>query len=256
MKAGTLMTSPYVSDRRPSRGVATSRDFPARVLDVRSSTTMIVATPASAPQLWINYLDGARKSYASHGVSMALEYDEVIGGECTSLFYAVVDETDTVLGGVRAKGPYRDPHDSHALLEWAGQPGLELVISAIRERMDHGVVEMKTAWAADGPAAPAVAGMLARVAIPTMTLTGARFIMATAADHVLRRWESSGGRVAEEIPASPYPDDRYRTSLMWWDRERIAVDAKPAVYAQMVSDTQVLTSGRQDPWSLIREGVA
>lgn len=251
------MTTPYVNDHRFSRTATASRDFTARVLDARSSTTLVVATPASAPQLWLDYLDGARKSYASHGVSMALEYDTVVGGADTSLFYAAVDEKDTVIGGVRAKGPYLDPHDSHALLEWAGQPGLEQVTAAIRSRLGEGVVEMKTAWAADGPAAPVVAGMLARVALPTMTMTGARYIMATAADHVLRRWESSGGRVAEDIPASPYPDDRYRTSLMWWDRERIAVDAKPAVYAQMVSDTRILSGGRQDPvWPSIREGVA
>jgi hypothetical protein len=99
---------------------------------------------------------------------------------------------------------------------------------------------MKTAWAGEGPAAASVAGLLARVALPTITMTGSRYIMATAADHVLRRWESSGGRVSEDIPPSPYPDSRYRTSLMLWDRERIAIDADPVVFAQMTQDTNVL----------------
>lgn len=250
------MTTDYVNANRFSRTDIPVRDLEPQVLTTRGSTRLIVATPSSAPQLWLDYLDGARQSYASHGVSMALEYDTVVRGDCTSLFYAAVDEDGTVIGGLRAQGPYVDPHQSHALLEWAGQPGLELVTDAIRSRLDEGIVEVKTAWAADGPTAPTVAGMLARLAIPTFTLMGTRYIMATAADHVLRRWESSGGRVAEHIPASPYPDSRYRTSLMWWDRETLAVDADPAVYAQMVATSAPLTTNRQSSFSPSRVGAA
>ncbi|WP_207840669.1 hypothetical protein [Williamsia soli] len=250
------MTTDYVNAHRFSRTDIPASDIQTQVLTVRGSTSLVVATPSSDPGLWLDYLDGARASYASHGVSMALEYDTVVRGECTSLFYAAVDEDGTVIGGVRAQGPYVDPHQSHALLEWAGQPGLELVTEAIRSRLDEGIVEMKTAWAADGPAAPTVAGMLARLAIPTFTLMGTRYIMATAADHVLRRWESAGGRVAEDIPASPYPDNRYRTSLMWWDRETLAADADPAVYAQMVATSAPLTTNRQSLFSPSRAGAA
>lgn len=251
------MTTPYVATHRFSRTNTPLLDIEPHVLDVKGPITLMVATPTSAPQLWIDYLDGARKSYASHGVSMALEYETVVKGECTSLFFAAVDEDNNVIGGLRAQGPYVDPHQSHALLEWAGQPGLELVTDAIRSRLDEGIVEVKTAWAADGRTAPVVAGMLARLAIPTFTLMGTRYIMATAADHVLRRWESSGGRVAEHIPASPYPDDRYRTSLMWWDRETLAVDAEPAVFAQMLANSRLLGSYHQDSvFSSSRAGAA
>ncbi|WP_020107917.1 hypothetical protein [Nocardia sp. 348MFTsu5.1] len=244
------MTTSFAHDRRTAQIAAAARDFTAQVIDEGSGTTLIVGTPQSVPDVWVDYLDGARNSYAKHGVEMALDYDDVIRGECTTLFYAALDTTGTVIGGVRAKGPYSAAHESHALLEWAGQPGLEMVSHAIDSRLEDGVVEMKTAWAANGPTAAAVAGMLARVALPTMTLTGARYIMATAADHVLRRWESSGGRVAEDIPASPYPDARYQTSLMWWDRQRIAADAKPKVLAHMVQDTRILASGAtQNVWS-------
>lgn len=236
----------YATPSRFPRIDTPLRHLQSQVLDVRGSTRLVVATPSSDPRLWLDYLDGARNSYASHGVSMALEYDTVVSGDCTSLFYAAVDEDGTVIGGLRAQGPYVDPHQSHALLEWAGQPGLELVTDAIRSRLDEGIVEVKTAWAADGPTAPIVAGMLARLAIPTFTLLGTRYIMATAADHVLRRWESSGGRVAEHIPASPYPDNRYRTSLMWWDKQTLAADADPKVYAKMLATSQLLTADRQD----------
>jgi hypothetical protein len=235
----------FASEHASTKDTTAARQFGAGVLDARGLATLVVATPSTAPELWVEYLDGARASYAKHGVSAALEYDSVVEGECTTLFYAALDHSGSVIGGVRAQGPYIDPHQSHALLEWAGQPGLEDVISAIQTRLGDGVVEMKTAWAAEGPAAGSVAGLLARVALPTITMTGARFIMATAADHVLRRWESSGGRVSEDIPPSPYPDSRYRTSLMLWDRDRIAVDADPVVYAQMTQDTGILLKAWQ-----------
>ncbi len=203
----------------------------------RDGVTLVLATPAAAPLLWEEYLNGARATYAGHGVSAALSYDEVIDGESTALFYAAVDCTGAVVGGVRAQGPYRSYHQSHALLEWAGQPGLDLVADSIGRRLPEGVVEMKTAWTGPGSTAATVASLLPRTALPTMHFTGARFILATAADHVLRRWEMSGGRVAEHIPPSPYPNEKYRTSLMWWDRQRLHLDAEPEVYREMLRDT-------------------
>ena len=55
-----------------------------------------------------------------------------------------------------------------------------------------------------------------------MTLLDVQFAMATAAAYVLDRWRSSGGVVASKIPATPYPDERYRTKMMWWDRSSFA----------------------------------
>ena len=47
------------------------------------------------------------------------------------------------------------------------------------------------------------------------------FCMATSAAHILDQWRSSGGVVAD-IPAAPYPDERYQTQMMWWDRRTFA----------------------------------
>ncbi|MGN7157526.1 hypothetical protein ACTHRK_15675 [Dietzia cercidiphylli] len=215
----------------------------ARQMSRVNGVTLVLATPSTAPVLWRDYLDGARDSYAGHGVSAALQYSEVIGGENTALFFAALDPRGTVVGGVRAQGPYTSHHESHALLEWAGQPGLDLVTESISRRLPAGIVEMKTAWAAPGPTAATVASLLPRTALPTMSLTGARFIMATAADHVLRRWEASGGRVETRIPPAPYPNNNYRTRLMWWDRDRLHLDAEPEVHAEMLRDAAVITRG-------------
>ncbi|GAA4820294.1 hypothetical protein [Tomitella cavernea] len=43
---------------------------------------------------------------------------------------------------------------------------------------------------------------------------------------MLDRWCSSGGVVADAVPATPYPDARYRTRIMWWDRAEVLVNAE------------------------------
>ena len=60
-----------------------------------------------------------------------------------------------------------------------------------------------------------------------MPLLDIQFIVATAAEYVLKRWLSSGGQLATKIPATPYPDDRYQTKLAWWDRSTFANHADP-----------------------------
>lgn len=213
---------------------------PISIFDPTSGCHLVLGTPRGVPDLWTRYLDGARDLYAAHGVSAALDHDAVVDGDSTTLFYAAVDQSGVVRGGHRAQGPYLDVRDSHALVEWDGNDGRDQLISAVRSRLPHGVVEMKTAWVdptADDPSA--VSALLARVAVPTMRVTGARFIMATAAEHVLRRWSSSGGRVDKRVPASVYPDERYRTSLMWWDRETMSRLAEPAVWRQICDEAHV-----------------
>ena len=83
--------------------------------------------------------------------------------------------------------------------------------------------------------------MLARTALPTLNLTGSRYLLASAADHVLRQWESSGGRIDVQVPAAAYPSAEYRTRMMWWDRESIGREAQPAVWEAMTTHARELT---------------
>ena len=41
--------------------------------------------------------------------------------------------------------------DSHAVVEWAGQPGQQAVRDMINDRVPFGVLEMKAAWVIDDP---------------------------------------------------------------------------------------------------------
>lgn len=195
--------------------------------DQDSECTIVVADPRSERRLWQDYVRGARRNYAKHGVERALDLDALRTGADTALFGVGLNDAGDVVGGLRAKGPYRRVDECHAVAEWSGQPGLSAVRKMVADRLPFGVVEMKSAWVGDDPQqGRALTVTLARMSFHTMALLDIQFIMATAAAHVLKRWLSSGGVLAK-IPATPYPDERYQTKMMWWDRSTVAKHADP-----------------------------
>jgi len=211
--------------------------------DTDTGCTMVLAQPSGEPDLWEDYLQGALRSYRKHGVECALDLDSFSDGRDTTLFYTALDDSGRMLGGLRAKGPYGSADESHAIVEWDGHPGQSAVRKMITDRLPFGVVEMKSAWVTDDPDRNrSLTRTFARTAFPTMALLGAQFILATAAAHVLDRWTSSGGVVATKIPAAQYPNERYRTKLMWWDRRTFANNAEPKQLAKILQEMRTLAS--------------
>ncbi|NMO01208.1 hypothetical protein HH308_08255 [Gordonia sp. TBRC 11910] len=223
--------------------------------DRASDTTLVVGTPRSAPDVWRDYIDGAYRSYVARGVVTALEFERVRDGAGTSMFCAAVASNGDVVGGLRVQGPYLYADESHAVEEWAGQPDQGRLVDAIESRLSEGLVEVKSAYVdMDAPHGKAVAGLLARNALITMNTTESRYVMATAADYVLGRWRSGGGLVDESIEPTPYPDSRYLTRVMFWDRYTLAEFAQPIIWAQMRAEFAGL--GIHDMFGLNTEAVA
>jgi hypothetical protein len=82
----------------------------------------------------------------------------------------------------------------------------------------RGVIEMKAAWLAKDPSGGRHrAKMIARSGFHALAVYDLDYCMATSAAHILEQWRSSGGVIAQN-PATPYPDARYATKMMWWDR--------------------------------------
>src|ERR1700712_1678375 len=188
-----------------------------------SGREIIVATPATQPALWSAYIDGARKSYRTHAVESAIEYGTVRDGRTTALFFALVETDGQVVGGLRVQGPLTHPDQAHALREWDGRPGTEQIRAQIRQRLAEGVIEIKAVWVDhDAPQHSALTSALARAFIHAMDLLGVRHAMCTAAGHAMSRWMSGGGVVSVDVAAVPYPDERYETKLLWWDRDQVA----------------------------------
>lgn len=210
--------------------------------DQATGCWIAASTPEAEPDLWEQYLDGALQSYRRHGLEWVLDLDAIRGGADTALFFAAVDPQGRVVGGTRVVGPLRSPDETHALEEWNGNPGRAALRRMIANRLAFGVVEVKSAWAnSEDFGSRALSRVLARTALPTMTALGVQFVMATAAAHVLEQWRSSGGVVATRIPAAAYPNENYRTKVMWWDRRTIATHAEPEQFKLMCAeDSEIL----------------
>ena len=145
------------------------------------------------------------------------------------------------MGGIRAKGPLESAEESHAIVEWADQPGLSHRAqdadrpAAVRRRGDEDRLDDRRP-----EPSRALGSTLARTPFTTMALLDAQFVVATAGSHVLNRWRTSGGVVATKIPATPYPDDRYRTKMMWWDRSTFTNDAEPEQVSKIFNEMAIL----------------
>lgn len=164
---------------------------------------LVVSQPALDPTLWNTYLQGALRAYSKHGVECTLDLDAISDGSDTQLFFAAIDIGGDVVGGARVIGPLRSADDSHAVVEWAGNPGLSAVRKMINDRAPFGVVEVKSGWVnSDAQRSDAIAAALARALPLSMSLLGVQFVMGTAAAHALDRWRSSGGVIAARIPAA------------------------------------------------------
>lgn len=205
--------------------------------DPIAECTMVMATPAAEPELFAAYHRGAVASYARFGVADALDSDPSRCADDTALFWALTDVDGVVVGGVRAKGPLREPEESHAIVEWAGNAGAGEVRQMIEARIPLGVLEMKAAWLAKQPGGTRHrAKMIARSGFHAMAIFDINYCMATSAAHILDQWRSSGGVVAS-VPATPYPDERYETKMMWWDRRTFTVHGEPdqvaAIFREM-----------------------
>jgi hypothetical protein len=208
--------------------------------DEDAQCTLVMSQPQLEPDLWLEYLHGAERSYCKHGVESAIDVAEICDGHDTAMFWAALDSSGQVIGGVRAKGPLASADDSHAVVEWAGQPGLAAVRKMIDDRVPFGVLEMKSAFVGGSPeSTKGVTRALARSGFHAMAAMDLQFCMATSAPHVLDKWRSSGGVVAA-IPATPYPSPRYRTKMMWWDRKTFIRHAEPGQVSKIFTEIMAL----------------
>ncbi|WP_428342620.1 hypothetical protein [Mycobacterium sp.] len=201
--------------------------------------TLVISQPSVDPELWADYAAGAVRSYSKRGVECALDLEALRSGDDTIMFGAVVGDSGRVVGGYRAIA-LRSADQSHAVAEWAGQPGQQDVRQIISERVPYGVLEMKTGWVTDAADRnPLLTRALARSCFYMMVMLDFQYTMCTAATPVLNSWQSSGSVVAT-IPATPYPNEHYRTKMMWWNRRDFVTHAVPGQLGKIVSETKDL----------------
>ncbi len=224
--------------------------------DATSRCWFLVATPASHPRLWREYLDGARENYRHHGVESVVEYDDIVDGLSTTLFFVALDDVGRVVGGVRVQGPYMCADQAHAVQEWTDHPGIAQVYAMIDGRIPSGVIELKTAWCgAQAERRGELTSALSRIAPHALSLLGVRFAFATAAGYVLDRWATCGGVMEDSIPGVPYPDERYLTRMMWWDKHTYVDKTHHTQLPALLAEAAQLEGARVPSDSFAEDGL-
>lgn len=197
--------------------------------------------------LWTAYLDGAEQEYRLHGVEQALGREAIEDGRETSLFWVARSGDGEIVGGLRVNGPVASTAEVHAMRELHGHPSLPLVAAQIRQRIPLGVIEVKGVWTRSSLSQRRfVSSALARCYVHSLDQIGVRYALCTASDHAVRQWETSGGRAVPGLTPVPYPDERYRTVLLWWDRHEIARTATAEQQANIWAETTQLRGRRTD----------
>src|SRR5579859_4845296 len=216
----------------------------ASFVDGRSGVRIEVHHPLESPDRWRAYLDGAESRYRAHSILRAFERPRLEDGRTTSLFFVAVDDANRVVGGLRCHGPLRAASEAYALRELEGHPRLQVVRDLLAERVASGLVEIKGVWAEADCPRPGLSDALARCYVHAMNWFGTRFAICTCAEQTAPRWETTGGRRLESFAAVPYPDDRYRTVLLWWDRDRVSHLSDPDQWLRIAAESDELTGGR------------
>jgi hypothetical protein len=239
---------PLASDmefRRPQTG-RERYVYGAGFTDRSSGLRFAAYRPSDEPDLWDAYLEGAWTRYRHHGVEAALNRDANRDGGPTSLFWVAFDGDD-VVAGLRCCGPFRSSAEASVLSEFATHPKVGRLSELIDQRLAFGVVEIKAVWVELGrPDHRALSDALARCYVHAMDWFGAQFAVCSASTHALDRWRSSGGRPLEWLTPHPYPDERYRSVVLWWDRAQLAELADLDQYKIIGGETAELwlSSGR------------
>jgi hypothetical protein len=213
--------------------------------DARTGLRFEAYRPSEAPDLWNIYLNGAEECYRAYGVESALDRRMIEDGESTALFWVAIDADLGVVGGLRIHGPLASPMAAYALWELRSSDSLDVIEGLLEERVPLGVVEGKGAWMLPSCAGERGASdALARCYVHSMYLAGTRFAMCTASDHALTRWKTSGARPVADFAPVPYPDERYRTVMLWWDRQSLGELASPAQWSHIREEAVQLLADR------------
>ena len=193
--------------------------------DPRAQVRFEFHRPAEQPELWGQYLDGAVASYREHDVEEALDLAAIEDGRSTELFLTGLDHDGTVLCGLRVHGPLSSPFDAHVLGEFGGSREVRTLLD---NRLPHGVAEIRGCWVkSDASRRSELSDGLARCFVHAMTLLDVQFSCCSAAVHALGRWQGSGGQRIPGLASVPYPDDRYETTMLWWNRATVHRTALP-----------------------------
>jgi molybdopterin/thiamine biosynthesis adenylyltransferase len=176
--------------------------------------------PLERPDLWKIYLNEAEGKYRSHGFEGTLRRQELEDGHDVPLFFLGFNTEGEPVAGVRFHGPLEGSHQAFLMEEMADSPEIEDIQALIEREIRLGTIEVKGAWS-KGAAVTGVRliAAITRSATHAMNWLGTEFAIAAVSDTLEEVGTPAGGRKFGTASV-PYPDERYRTICVSWERSR------------------------------------
>ncbi len=183
--------------------------------------------PLERPDLWKVYLNEAEGIFRSRGFEGTLRRLELEEGNDVSLFLLGFDAEGNAVAGVRFHGPLEGAHQAAIIDEMATSPEIGVIHDLIDQEIRLGAVEVKGAWSKGA----AVVGSRLLTAISRsvthgLNWLGAEFAIAAVSDTLMPVGTVTGG-VQVGTHWVPFPDERYRTIAISWQRGRTYELATP-----------------------------
>ncbi|MFF2084787.1 hypothetical protein ACFVVM_13495 [Nocardia sp. NPDC058176] len=170
--------------------------------------------------------------------------ESIADGDSTAGFFAVIDSDGTMVGGMRVHGPHLTPDEIAGFQPWIGTAGEAQLRAELVERIPLGVVETKGAWSRREPRIPGVGALLARAIPHAAWLLDARYVFGASPLHCLDIYRATAAQVPAEVSAVAYPDERYVTVPVWWDRDDLST-AAPDQHELIVAEREQLVAARK-----------
>ena len=199
--------------------------------------------PATRPDRWRAYIDGAIHEYTRFGLTGLVDREALLAATDVPVFFVGIDADDRVVAGVRCHGPLDSVQTSMALDEMATSPEIAELREAVRQAIPYGVVELKGAWrVGSADEAHLVAAALGRCTVHSLHWVGAELALGAVAERLKSISGISGARtIGTESVA--YPSEQYRTILLGWRRPALGAAARTDQLDRLREESDQLADG-------------
>jgi hypothetical protein len=211
-------------------------EYGSGYVDRATGVRLVGYHPKLNPQEWHAYLDGAQKAYAKRGVEASLPLALLESGEGISLFFLGYDGKGEAVTGIRYHGPLSRVEEAALISEMSSAPDIQDIKSTVEQALDSGVVEIKGAWSSgEREVGAQLLPLIARAHMVALEWLDVGYGFATVAERMLAVRDYTGAIQIGQY-AVAYPDERYRTVLVEYDRQISPTICDPEVAEALESD--------------------
>ncbi len=194
--------------------------YGASFVDQESGVRFEGHHPLERPDLWKVYLNEAEGIFRSRGFEGTLRRVELEEGNGVPLFILGFDSDGAAVAGVRFHGPLEGSYQAAIIEEMATSPEISIIHDLIEQEIRLGALEVKGAWSKGASVVGTrLLSAISRSVTHGMNWLGAEFAIAAVSDTLMPVGDVTGAiQVGTEWV--PFPDERYRTVAVSWQRGR------------------------------------